>query len=314
MKRKNFTLIELLVSTACKIGVLPLYCLKKIHKNCTSNRPSGRTSRLPQANSSHLHIFTQSAFTLIELLVVIAIIAILAAMLLPALRNAQERSKSSSCSNNLAQIAKGLLTYVNDYEDFFPPGGRNMIDTLYLETKPNSKFNWAFFLNKRYGISGETFKCPSRELRVTKSGEVQDFITYAGNENKQYMFNWSHYGINAAGVSHTYYNDGTRGYSDPKENDLKTVHPVKITRVLAPNRTLMAIDTQIADGNTYIPCNYMSLDNHVLPQAHNRSDNMVFVDGHAASEKFMINNTFQIKKGPDKELIRRYTKADYRGE
>ena len=68
---KRFTLIELLVSTTCQIGVLPLYCLKKIHKNCTSLRPSGSTSRLPQANSSHLHIFTQSAFTLIELLVVI---------------------------------------------------------------------------------------------------------------------------------------------------------------------------------------------------------------------------------------------------
>ena len=78
MKKKSpFTLIELLVSATCQIGVLPLYCLKKIHENCTSLRPTGRTSRLTQSNSSHLHIFTQSAFTLIELLVVIAIIAIL---------------------------------------------------------------------------------------------------------------------------------------------------------------------------------------------------------------------------------------------
>ncbi|MBQ9754951.1 MAG: hypothetical protein IJV93_09420, partial [Lentisphaeria bacterium] len=73
MFRKNlFTLIELLVSAACQIGVLPLYCLKKIHKNCTSLRPTGRTSRIfdnSQKCSSHLHIFTQSAFTLIELLV-----------------------------------------------------------------------------------------------------------------------------------------------------------------------------------------------------------------------------------------------------
>ena len=42
---------------------------QKNNKYCTSLRPSGRTSRLPQASSSHLHIFTQSAFTLIELLV-----------------------------------------------------------------------------------------------------------------------------------------------------------------------------------------------------------------------------------------------------
>ncbi|MBR7140302.1 MAG: hypothetical protein IKD44_12265, partial [Lentisphaeria bacterium] len=58
-KKRSFTLIELLVITAQQ------NCLFKT-KNNTSLRPSGRTSRLPQANSSHLHIFTRSAFTLIE--------------------------------------------------------------------------------------------------------------------------------------------------------------------------------------------------------------------------------------------------------
>ncbi|MBR7103673.1 MAG: hypothetical protein IKC65_01910, partial [Lentisphaeria bacterium] len=55
-------------SATCQTGILPLYYLKKIYKKYTSLRPTGRTSRLPQANTSHLHIFTQSAFTLIELL------------------------------------------------------------------------------------------------------------------------------------------------------------------------------------------------------------------------------------------------------
>ena len=140
-RRKRFTLFEPLISKTCQICILPLFHLKKNNNKFPYNTCKASASCLPQANAScsnaALHTaepcFIRSTFTLIELLVVIAIIAILAAMLLPALQQARARGQSASCMNNIKQLNTMLLQYIDNYNGWFctasdPDGSRWDVD------------------------------------------------------------------------------------------------------------------------------------------------------------------------------------------
>jgi len=97
----------------------------------------------------------RSAFTLIELLVVISVIAILVALLLPALGRAKEAARISLCGSNLHQLALGALLYVEDYDGHVPTYPIGGMKPIGLTRRVAMEFK------NYYGMGHEVFFCPS---------------------------------------------------------------------------------------------------------------------------------------------------------
>jgi len=113
--------------------------------------PLNRNAR----NGSH----PGAGFTLIELLVVIAIIAILAAILFPVFAQAREKARQASCLSNQKQIGLGILSYVQDYDEAYPPANQvGYISEWSLVVQPYIRNGSS---GGAYNMVSGIFQCPS---------------------------------------------------------------------------------------------------------------------------------------------------------